>query len=175
MLIEFIRKNKDNWRELLSQEPYNLKFNECGKFTLVRYSQLSSDFSNPIVQESRGCIIDNEALEYACRPFVKFFNVSEELASPIDWGSARIQIKHDGSIKQHPDGWGCLWISNGQVRVLHGDDNFVEAWRPRKLSATPDLSGTVLPLCPIPNSALKSARSFSSVKLKASPCAALLA
>ncbi|MCK6254938.1 retron Ec48 family effector membrane protein, partial [Pseudomonas fragi] len=41
--------------------------------------------------------------------------------------------------------------------------------RPRKLSATPDLSGTVLPLCPIPNSALKSARSFSSVKLKASP------
>ena len=38
MLIEFIRKNKDNWRELLSQEPYNLKFNECGKFTLVRYS-----------------------------------------------------------------------------------------------------------------------------------------
>ncbi|WP_222932997.1 hypothetical protein, partial [Pseudomonas sp. WS 5407] len=40
--------------------------------------------------------------------------------------------------------------------------------RPRKLSATPDLSGTVLPLCPIPNSASKSAPSFNSVKLKAS-------
>jgi len=47
--------------------------------------------------------------------------------------------------------------------------------RPRKLSATPDLSGTVLPLCPIPNSASKSAPSFNSVKLKASACAALLA
>ncbi|WP_236468837.1 MULTISPECIES: hypothetical protein, partial [unclassified Pseudomonas] len=42
------------------------------------------------------------------------------------------------------------------------------AGRPRKLSATPDLSGTVLPLCPIPNSASKSAPSFNSVKLKAS-------
>ena len=30
-------------------------------------------------------------------------------------------------------------------------------WRPQKLSATPDLSGTVLPLCLTPNSALKSA------------------
>ncbi|WP_449105294.1 AMP-binding protein [Pseudomonas mohnii] len=50
-----------------------------------------------------------------------------------------------------------------------------EAGRPRKLSATPDLSGTVLPLCPIPNSASKSAPSFNSVKLKASACAALLA
>ena len=98
MLIEFIRENKDNWRELLSQEPYNLKFNECEKFTLIRYSQLESDFSNPIVQENRGCIINNETFEYVCRPFKKFFNVSEELASPIDWESARIQTKHDGSL-----------------------------------------------------------------------------
>ncbi|WP_240113705.1 succinate dehydrogenase, cytochrome b556 subunit, partial [Pseudomonas aeruginosa] len=32
-----------------------------------------------------------------------------------------------------------------------------KGWRRQKLSATPDLSGTVLPLCLIPNSALKSA------------------
>ena len=35
------------------------------------------------------------------------------------------------------------------------------AWRPQKLSATPDLSGTVLPLCLIPNSASKSAPPFN--------------
>ncbi|MGJ5769488.1 hypothetical protein, partial [Pseudomonas aeruginosa] len=35
--------------------------------------------------------------------------------------------------------------------------------RRQKLSATPDLSGTVLPLCLIPNSALKSAPPFKSV------------
>ncbi|NNB34668.1 hypothetical protein HBN88_11785, partial [Pseudomonas fragi] len=40
--------------------------------------------------------------------------------------------------------------------------------RRQKLSATPDLSGTVLPLCLIPNSALKSAPPFKSVMPKAS-------
>ncbi|NNA92875.1 hypothetical protein HBO16_27085, partial [Pseudomonas gessardii] len=59
-------------------------------------------------------------------------------------------------------------------RTQYIADAFVENFdldnpgRPRKLSATPDLSGTVLPLCPIPNSASKSAPSFNSVKLKAS-------
>ncbi|MCX2710384.1 hypothetical protein OO258_27220, partial [Pseudomonas sp. DCB_BI] len=42
------------------------------------------------------------------------------------------------------------------------------AGRPRKLSATPDLSGTVLPLCPIPNSALKNAPPFKSAVPKGS-------
>ncbi|MBK3478616.1 AAA family ATPase, partial [Pseudomonas sp. MF6751] len=50
---------------------------------------------------------------------------------------------------------------------FYEEDN-LKGRRPRKLSATPDLSGTVLPLCPIPNSASKSAPSFNSVKLKAS-------
>ncbi|MBJ2221653.1 ATP-binding protein, partial [Pseudomonas sp. MF7453] len=40
--------------------------------------------------------------------------------------------------------------------------------RRRKLSATPDLSGTVLSLCLIPNSALKSAPPFKSVMPKVS-------
>ncbi|MDX4046933.1 hypothetical protein QYP04_33450 [Pseudomonas aeruginosa] len=48
-----------------------------------------------------------------------------------------------------------------------------ESRRRQKLSATPDLSGTVLPLCLIPNSALKSAPPFKSVVPKASACAGL--
>lgn len=48
-----------------------------------------------------------------------------------------------------------------------------EKGRRQKLSATPDLSGTVLPLCLIPNSALKSAPPFKSVLPKASACAGL--
>ncbi|WP_256573159.1 Wzz/FepE/Etk N-terminal domain-containing protein [Pseudomonas sp. CC6-YY-74] len=45
--------------------------------------------------------------------------------------------------------------------------------RRQKLSATPDLSGTVLPLCLIPNSALKSAPPFKSVMPKTSACVGL--
>ena len=36
--------------------------------------------------------------------------------------------KHDSAIRQHTNGWGCLWINNGQVRVLHGEDSFVDAY-----------------------------------------------
>lgn len=54
------------------------------------------------------------------------FSVADVIKAARAMAAGEI-IKHDGSIKQHPDGWGCLWISNGQVRVLHGDDNFVEA------------------------------------------------
>src|SRR5690606_39142549 len=47
--------------------------------------------------------------------------------------------------------------------------------RRQKLSATPDLSGMVLPLCVIPNSALKNAPPFKSAVRKGSACARLLA
>ncbi|MND90076.1 hypothetical protein D3C80_821520 [compost metagenome] len=42
--------------------------------------------------------------------------------------------------------------------------------RPQRPSATPDLSGTVMPLCLISNSALKSAPPFKSAMPKASAC-----
>ncbi|MBO8337094.1 hypothetical protein [Pseudomonas aeruginosa] len=50
-----------------------------------------------------------------------------------------------------------------------------EIGRRQKLSATPDLSGTVLPLCHIPNSALKNAPPSKSATPRASACAGLLA
>ncbi|WP_222936247.1 hypothetical protein, partial [Pseudomonas gessardii] len=57
-----------------------------------------------------------------------------------------------------------VWYGNLQNSVhLYGDRG-----RRQKLSATPDLSGTVLPLCPIPNSALKNAPPFKSAMPKAS-------
>lgn len=34
---------------------------------------------------------------------------------------------HDGPIKQHPNGWGCLWLEHGQIRTLHGTGTFAEA------------------------------------------------
>ncbi|MGP5445978.1 hypothetical protein, partial [Pseudomonas helleri] len=54
-----------------------------------------------------------------------------------------------------------LFKWGGSVKALIYDG------RRQKLSATPDLSGTVLPLCLIPNSALKSAPPFKSVMPKA--------
>lgn len=35
--------------------------------------------------------------------------------------------QHDGPIKQHPNGWGCLWLERGEVRTLHGTGSFADA------------------------------------------------
>lgn len=34
---------------------------------------------------------------------------------------------HDGPIKQHPNGWGCLWLEDGEIRTLHGTGAFADA------------------------------------------------
>ncbi|EPC4489310.1 class II glutamine amidotransferase [Serratia liquefaciens] len=35
--------------------------------------------------------------------------------------------QHDGPIKVHPNGWGCLWLENGKVHTLHGSEAFADA------------------------------------------------
>ncbi|MET3077420.1 class II glutamine amidotransferase [Pantoea leporis] len=34
---------------------------------------------------------------------------------------------HEGPIKQHPNGWGCLWLEQGHIRTLHGTGTFADA------------------------------------------------
>ena len=95
-LLNFISKN-ENWKELLQQEPYNIKIKESGKYTLLKYSQLESDFNNKIVCTCRGLILNNEN-KIVCLPFYKFFNYGEQYADKIDWSSAKVQEKIDGSL-----------------------------------------------------------------------------
>ncbi len=35
--------------------------------------------------------------------------------------------QHDGPIKEHPNGWGCLWLEGDQVRTLHGTGSFAKS------------------------------------------------
>ena len=34
---------------------------------------------------------------------------------------------HDGPIKEHPNGWGCLWLEAGEIRTLRGSGPFADA------------------------------------------------
>ncbi len=34
---------------------------------------------------------------------------------------------HDGPIKEHSNGWGCLWLENGEIQTLRGSGPFAEA------------------------------------------------
>lgn len=98
----------DNWEELLTAEPYNLKISEDGPYVIFKYNQLSSDFSNPIVREARGIIFRRDDWSHpVCWPFMKFFNAGEENAAELDWSTAFVTEKLDGSLQKvwWDDGW----------------------------------------------------------------------
>jgi T4 RnlA family RNA ligase len=98
MLIDkFLQDNKNDWQEKLSNAPYYIKIVEDNDFYLLKYDLVMSDLSLPLVQECRGIIFDKN-LQCVCRPFDKFFNVQESLAAEIDWASAQVQEKIDGSL-----------------------------------------------------------------------------
>jgi hypothetical protein len=66
---------------------------------LFKYSQIESPFAEKIVQECRGIILD-ESNNWAVvsYPYNKFFNHGEGHAAPIDWATARVYEKVDGSL-----------------------------------------------------------------------------
>ena len=89
----------ENWKELLTGEPYNLKISEDGPYVMFKYNQLSSDFSNPIVREARGIIFKRDDWSHpVCWPFMKFFNYGEPNATELDWSTAFVTEKIDGSL-----------------------------------------------------------------------------
>ncbi len=93
-----LRNNKDNWREVVQADPYNLKINESLGYACISYDQINSDMNLPECQQSRGIIFDVDSLIPVCIPFYKFWNYGDTKCSKIDWATARIEQKIDGSI-----------------------------------------------------------------------------
>lgn len=114
-LVDYIKTHPD-WRKELVEKPFCLTIKDDDPYTIFSYSQIDSDFYNPVVRVSRGIILKivefstlvdyigedkNKAfreVEVVCAPFFKFANYGEGYADKIDWASARIQEKIDGSL-----------------------------------------------------------------------------
>ena len=94
-ILYFIRNNPDNWEEELNRRQIRTIHN--GNRVCFKYG-IEADFSDPLVCEARGIIIDIVHQDVLCRPFDKFFNVQEQYAADIDWNSARVLEKIDGSL-----------------------------------------------------------------------------
>lgn len=105
---------------------YALKAKRHGEYphlVQLKYDQINSPMDNPLVQEARGIILDeSDNWRIIARPFNKFFNMGESLAANIDWNTARVQEKLDGSL----------------MIVYHYDNKWHVA-----SSGTPDASGNV--------------------------------
>lgn len=90
--------NNPNWRELITRPPYCIKVSEKGNLICFKYSQIDSDFNEPLVRECRGIILEKDTWNVVAYPFNKFFNFGEEYADNIDWESAVVETKEDGSL-----------------------------------------------------------------------------
>lgn len=101
-VINFIKTHPD-WEQILSGPPYfiQIKWGErlFEGLVLLKYNQIDSDLSINIVQECRGLILDlKDDWRVVRLSFKKFFNWGEKNAADIDWYSARVQAKLDGSL-----------------------------------------------------------------------------
>ena len=139
---EFIKAH-DNWEELLSNAPYNLKISWDDDFVLFKYSQIDSDFNEEICREARGLILDArddfKVVRYA---FKKFFNIDEGYADQLDWDTAVATEKIDGSIMSVWYARGTWHLStNGKIDAFKAEINGVGPYK-----TFGDLFESVLPL-----------------------------
>ena len=66
---------------------------------LFKYDMINSPFSEDIVRESRGIILDKDNnWEIISYPYNKFFNHGEKHAADINWTTSKVYNKLDGSL-----------------------------------------------------------------------------
>lgn len=106
LIQQFIKDHPKDWETLLTEKKIKVKHDD--NFSVIFNYDIGADFSDPIVCEARGIIISLSTNWVLCRPFDKFFNWGEPNAAEIDWSTARVQEKIDGSIIKvwhNYDGW----------------------------------------------------------------------
>ena len=119
MRVLELMNRENNWKEILQEAPYFINIKEKDGYVLLKYDQIFSNFSNEIVRECRGAIFrKNLDGRWICvsRGFDKFGNFEESYAPKIDWESAIVMEKVDGSLIR------CFWdngkwhiATNGQI------------------------------------------------------------
>ena len=105
--------------EQLKQKPYCIDTNFLEEFALLKYNQIESDFYNPLVKEARGIIFRKSTGNIVCHAFNKFGNYGEGYSDKIDWSSATVSEKVDGSIIKLWNAGGDLWriSTNGTINA----------------------------------------------------------
>lgn len=81
---------------------YSIKHRRHSRYpnlVLFKYDQIASPFGERIVQECRGIVLDEaDNWRVVSRAFDKFFNHGEGNAVDVDWSTAEVQEKLDGSL-----------------------------------------------------------------------------
>ena len=97
-LLDFIKKNPEDWETKINEMKINTYWDDRFPGLCIFKYQIDADFTNPICREARGIIIDTINLKIVCRPFDKFFAYNNPKAAEIDWNSATVFEKIDGTM-----------------------------------------------------------------------------
>lgn len=112
-LQTFLRKYRGGFSDLAFAELDNLygvthrRHKDYPNLITFKYRHTACNFSEPLVREARGIILDEaDNWNVVARAFDKFFNYGEGLAAEIDWETAKVYEKYDGTLclMYHYDG-----------------------------------------------------------------------
>jgi hypothetical protein len=95
-IVNYIKKN--GLEKAISE--FKLVCKEYEHKILLKYNQIESDMSIAEVQDCRGLILEKGTWDVMSLAFRKFFNSAEIHADKIDWNTAHILNKEDGTMIQ---------------------------------------------------------------------------
>lgn len=95
-VIEYIKEN--GLAKTLAD--FKLKSRDYENKVLIKYDQIESSMGEAIVQECRGLILEKGTWNIMSLSFFKFFNAEEGHAAKVDWNTAKVLTKEDGSMIQ---------------------------------------------------------------------------
>ncbi len=86
--------------EGLKTKGISAKFGErYPNLCLLKYDQLEADWNDPMTSECRGIILDvGDKYKVVSISYNKFWNAHEARAAKIDWSTAKVFDKADGSL-----------------------------------------------------------------------------
>lgn len=124
IICRYINSHKNTWQEDFAN--IGIKVKNFEDLYIFNYD-ITCDFSNPLCRAARGVIINMTNLSVVCVGFDKFFNFTESYVDSIDWNTARVQEKLDGSIVKlwhlTDDQW--MWSSNSCIKASDAKLNYV--------------------------------------------------
>lgn len=121
LFSELIRSNPSSWRNILKENYPKIWIieNDCSPYVLFKYG-VSPNFKDPMVQEARGIILNKVTGKVVCWPFRKFGRYDESYADKIDWSTAKVLEKIDGSIIK-------LWYDEYKNKFVFSTDKTIYA------------------------------------------------
>jgi hypothetical protein len=160
LIVQLMAERPGDWLTHLETE-FKIDAVRDGDRVSLKYNMIESPMAGPIVQQCRGMVVDTARRAVLAWPYDKFWNHGEGAAARIDWSTARVQEKLDGSFMILYWDAGAWWVASSGHPTAGGEFAGARTFRDAFWQAARDLEvdlafaepGIVymLELCDAPN------------------------